>query len=355
MGKVANARGESKKLARASAGDVVFAGLDVHKRTVCIAVMVNGEIVKTWTVPYDVTAVGRSLEAYRPGLRGIVYEAGVTGFSLARALKAAGYPATVVAPSLTPRRAGECSKSDRLDSRKLVEYFSKGMLRAVAIPTEEQEADRQVMRLRDQCQRNVRRIKQQIKSFLLQHGIAEPKGLKDWSKASIEALRNLRLSEMLRFCLDRMLEAMKHLQEELAAIVAQLRALARTPRCSKAVEALDEHPGVGPITAMAVALELFDPRRFKRPDEVASYTGLAPRIAQSGEDRHAGKIFKTGRGELRALLIEAAWRWVDKDPHARTVFKRLARNTGCAQKAIVGMARQLSIRLWKRLLVATAA
>jgi transposase len=132
MSKVANVRSESKKALTVTAADKVFVGLDVHKRTVCIALMINGEIVKTWTVAYDAAAVARSLEIYRPALCGIVYEAGVTGFSLARALKGSGHPVTVVAPSLTPRRAGECSKSDRLDCRKLVDYFSKGMLRAVA-------------------------------------------------------------------------------------------------------------------------------------------------------------------------------------------------------------------------------
>jgi transposase len=82
----------------------------------------------------------------------------------------------MIAPSKTPQRPGPESKSDRLDWRKLVEYYAKGLLRAVAIPTEEQEADRQVGRLRGQRAKKVTRVKQQIKSFLLQYGIPEPLG-----------------------------------------------------------------------------------------------------------------------------------------------------------------------------------
>jgi len=352
MSKVAQKAGEGKRKMCLEEGDRVFVGLDVHKKSVHAALMVNGLIVKTWSMPYEPAVIAASLEPYRMAMCGVVYEAGPTGFSLARHLIAVGHAVTVAAPSKIPRPSGPQSKSDRLDCRRLVEFFANGQLKGVAIPTQTQEADRQVMRARGQCVSKVKRAKQQIKSFLLQHGIGEPDGLAHWSNASVQALRELKLNTQLRFCLDRLLEELAYLRGELKAIEVHLDKLARAPRLRKAVKVLDAHPAVGPVTAMAFALEVYSPERFTQDKAIAGYTGLAPKVHQTGVTRREGPLMKTGRGELRALLVEASWRWVTKDAHARQLFGHLVRNTGSKQKAIVGVARHLSIALWKRLIQA---
>ena len=350
MSKVARKVVEGKREMCLEVGDRVFVGLDVHKKTVHAALMVNGLIVKTWSMPYEPALIAASLEPWRPALCGVVYEAGPTGFSLARHLIALGYAVTVAAPSKIPRPSGPQAKSDRLDCRRLADFFAKGQLTGVAIPTETQEADRQVMRARGQCLRKVKRAKQQIKSFLLQHGIVEPDGLAHWSNASLRALRDLKLNAQLRFCLDRLLEELAYLRDELKAFEDHLGQLARTARLRKSIRALDAHPGVGPLTAMAFAVEVYSPKRFTQGKGIAGYTGLAPKVSQSGPTRREGPLMKTGRGELRALLVEASWRWVTKDTHGRQLFAHLVCNTGSKQKAIVGVARHLSIELWKRLI-----
>jgi transposase len=339
---------EGKWVGRLVEGDKVYIGLDVHKKTVFAALRVNGVNVKTWSMRYDIEVILASLEPYRQYLSGVVYEAGPTGYTLARALKAKGIAVTVIAPSKTPKRQGE-AKSDRLDCRNLAEYFANGQLREVVVPTEQQEADRQVYRAREQCISKVRRVKQQIKSLLMQYGVAEPAGLDKWSAASKEALTALKLRAELRFCLDQHLTELAYQEEELGRIEGKLRDLAETKRHKKAMAEVDAHVGVGPITTAAVTLQLFDPTRFRGSRQVTSFVGLAPRVSQSGETRREGGISKTGRAALRAMLIEASWLWIRKDPAAAKVFERLARNTGSRRKAIVGMARRLVIELWKRL------
>jgi len=352
VSKIARKMGEGKRKMCWKASDRVFVGLDVHKASAHAALMVNGMIVKTWSMPYDAAVIAASLEPYRAALCGVVYEAGPTGFSLARRLIALGYVVKVAAPSKTPQPSGPQAKSDRLDCRRLVDFYAKGELTFVAIPTETQEADRQVMRARGQCLGKVKRAKQQIKSFLLQHGIAEPEGLAHWSNGSLRSLRHLKLNAQLRFCLDQLLEELDCLRGELKAFEEHLDRLARTARLRKSIRTLDDHPGVGPLTAMAFAVEVFSPERFSQGKGIAGYTGLAPKISQSGATRRGGPLMKTGRGELRALLVEASWRWVSKDTHGRRLFAHLVRNTGSKQKAIVGVARHLSIELWKRLVQA---
>ena len=324
----------------------IYVGLDVHKRTVSVAVAQAGAIVGTWTTPMDVPAVVAALSVWGGQLALIVYEAGPTGYGLARALRRARLPVEVVAPGKTPRPANRGAKSDRLDCGELAVLAEKGLLRAVAVPTAQQEADRQVVRLRHELTDKQRRVKQQIKSLLLAYGLAEPPGLRDWTKEGVAALRTCALGRQLRLVLDTLLGELEQLLAWREQVDQALKRQAGERRLAVGVRRLDGHPGVGPLTAMTFAAEVYQPRRFANGRQVTSYVGLAPRVEQSGETRRGGPLIPAGRGRLRALLVEAAWRWVAADPAAAATYGRLRRNTGRGQKAIVGMARRLAVHLW---------
>jgi transposase len=323
-----------------------FVGLDVHKRTIHAAVWIGGHLARAWVMAANVEGVVAALAPYRAQIARVVYEAGPTGFCLARALGDAGLAVEVVAPGRTPRPAARQAKADRLDATVLAEYAAKGLLSPVAVPTALEEADRQVVRLREQLVRKRRAVKQQIKSFLLMHGVAEPAGLARWSLAARAALRALRLGPQLRACLDVLLELLEQIEAHVRRVERALRALAASERHSESAALARTHPGVGGVVAMSFLVEVYRGGRFGAPGEVASYIGLAPRVRQSGQTRRDGPIGRTGRPALRALLIEAAWRWRMHDAHARWVYARLVRNTGSAKKAIVALARRLAINLW---------
>lgn len=346
MNKVARGKVSGKSLT-VTAADRVYVGLDVHKKSIHAAVRLNGRIERHWVMPADYRQVLAKLEPLRGALQQVVYEAGPTGFGLARLLRSAGLPVEVVAPSKTPQKADQSAKSDRLDCFQLSEYSSAGLLRAVAIPSEAEEADRQVLRLRDQVIRKLRRVKQQIKSLLLQYGIGEPAGLKNWSAASVAALSKLVLGEELRYCLDELLIELGQLQAQVRRVHGRIEHLAETQRHAAAMAVLTSHPGVGPITGMTFRTELHHAERFTDAGQVAQYFGLAPRVRQSGGTRRDGPISKTGRGHARAMLVQAAWRWIAQDASAKAVYDRLVHNTGIPQKAIVGMARRLAVGLWR--------
>lgn len=326
-----------------------FVGLDVHKKTIHVAVWLEERIAATWVMVAQVTKVVAMLAPYRDTIGQVVYEAGPTGYALARALRQAGLVVEVVAPGRSPRPAAREQKADRLDAERLAEYAAKGLLVAVAVPTETQEADRQLVRLREQLVKKRRRVKQQVKSFLLQHGVAEPRGLSGWSRAALAALRALSLRATLRLCLDVLLDQLDELVAHVRRIERALRELAATARHAEAVALARTHPGVGAVVAMSYLVEVHRGGRFNEPGEVASYIGLAPRVRQSGETRRDGPIVRTGRASVRALLVEAAWRWRMHDPAAQRVFARVMRNTGSAKKAIVALARRLAINLWAML------
>lgn len=330
--------------------DSVYVGLDVHKRSVYAAVRINGELYKTKSLPAGPETVMKFLEKYLPGLKRVVYEAGPTGYGLARYLKSKGVPVEVLAPGNIPRAPGAKAKSDRLDCTKLAEEAENNrQLRPVAVPTEQQEARRQLIRLRNQVTEQKRRSKQRIRSLFLQYGIPEPVGSEFWNRKNRKEFRDLDLIPDLRFVLDNLLDDLTHWEERLKVVNGRLREMVKEPEHQKQLHLLQSHPGVGEVTAFQVLTELYQPERFENAKQVASYVGLAPSVRQSGETRKSGPLHKAGKNALRSALVESSWAWIRQDAEGARTFRRLARNTGNANKAIVGMARRLVIHLWTML------
>jgi transposase len=237
---------------RPEPGEAIHVGVDVHKATYSAAFYSDSRgLLATWVQPARPEVLIERLRPVREGVARVVYEAGPTGFGLARRLRAEGYAAQVIAPSKLLAPVGPEAKSDRLDCRRLAQLSAKGLLHPVRVPTEQEEADRQVLRLREQFVRKTRAVQSQIKSFLLQHGIAEPAGLGHWSKASVAALRGLELVPESRFCLDLLLDERAHAQEQVKRVTVRLKGLADAERHRAATAVMCTVPGVGVITAAA--------------------------------------------------------------------------------------------------------
>jgi transposase len=332
---------------RLTQNDDLYVGIDAHKKSLHIALWLNAAPTIDFVSPSDSKKLIETLSKLRPALRMVVYEAGPTGYSLARAMQNAGLPVSVVAPSKTPRQAAPDSKTDSLDARKLAEYAAKGLLRHITIPTIKQEAHRQLTRLREQLVAKQTRVKLQIKGFLLQHGIPQPQNLSHWSKPAIEHLKNIHLSEPLRYCLDTLIRELLFVAEQLKAAELQIKDTFGEKPLSAVCELLDTHPGIGPVIAAQFAAEIFNPKRFTDKTQLAKYVGLAPSVRQSGQTSRNGPILKTGRPQLRSMLIQGAWLWIRQDQDAYKTFCRLIHNTGQKNKAITAMARKLAIHLWR--------
>lgn len=326
----------------------VWIGLDVHKNSNHVALWSSQrDLIATWVTPSDPDTLCKQLSPLLPNTVRVVYEAGPTGYTLARKLTAAGFSTQVIAPSKVPRIPGKDAKSDRLDCRNLAKLASNQMLHPIHIPTGQEEADRQVLRLREQVLKKRRRIKQQIKSFLLLYSLKEPEGLAYWSKRAVNQLRTLDLGAELRFCLDMMLDELAQLEENLRRVTSKVRELSLSERYQQVVQLLCSVPGVGLLTAMIFSTELTNPGRFTHQRQVAKILGLAPRVSRSGESKREGRLMKSGNARVRTILVEAAWRWIRLDPAAKARFQQLLKNTGNPKKAITAMAHKLAIVLWR--------
>lgn len=246
-----------------------------------------------------------------------------------------------------PRENSKRPKTDRIDCKKLAMFDAKGMLHTVYVPTLQEDADRQVVRLREMVKKKLARVKQQIKCFLMYNGIPEPEGVKRFAKKGVQALHDLELSKELRFCLDELLDEYHYLTQRLKPVVKKVNEIAATERHKEAITRWRTIPSVSVLTAMTFRTEMMDLDRFDKGREIGMMLGLAPQIQSSGESRREGPITKTGNQRLRTMLVVTAWKWIMFDLSAEETFLRIYNNTRSKKKAIVAMARKLGIIMWR--------
>lgn len=350
MGKLAKVESFFNKI-KLTSDDEVFVGVDVHKKSYHVALYLNDMPAIDFRMCSEPQQLNEKLQPMAQSIKNIVYETGPTGYGLARHLIKGNLPAAVVATSRIPRSSAGDDKTDKLDSIKLAQYAAKGLLRPVTIPTPKQEADRQLYRMRHRQSIQFAKVKVQIKSFLLMHGIKEPDGLANWRVASVSELGDMRLLDTLRLSLDELLSDYDYFKNRIKVLNKVLAGNLDKGVLGRRMDLLKTHPGVGPVVACQFATELFHYKDFGSTRQLYKYLGLSPRVSQSGERSNSGSINKAANGRLRNNLVQAAWSWVRTDIEAKKCFYRICENCGgIRQKAIVAMARKMSGHLWAMLM-----
>ena len=234
------------------------------------------------------------------------YEAGPCGYGVHRLLTRLGHRCEVVAPALIPRKVGDKVKTDRRDAMMLAQTLRAGQLTAVWVPDEAHEAMRDLVRLRTQAMRDLRKSRQQLLSFLLRHGRNSP--YRHWTKMHRRWLgelvfahpaQHLALEEMLQ-----RIERAEALCDRLKAAILEL-----VPQWSLApvVQAIQALRGVSLLVAAVIVAEVGSFGRFASPRQLMAYLGLNPSEHSSGATIRRGAITKTGNTLARTCLVEAAW------------------------------------------------
>lgn len=322
-------------------------GIDVHKRTYHIALLRGHHDFYTWSTPSDNGRLVQQLLDLNISIAGVCHESGPTGFSLARLLQDASIPVIVAAPSKIPRSVSAGSKTDRLDCIKLARLVSTGMVKSIAIPAPVEEYERALLRRRHQVTDELRKCKQHIKAMFLYHGFTPPPEIEEWQSGSADALNAMELPIAMKMTLVSHVRELIFLKEELSTVTVQLNQIGRNPEHRAVTNALKSVPGVGDVVANTFLLEIFNPGRFTRKEEIAGYIGLAPMVHHSGEKTPRGHLVPVGQTRLRSLLVEAAWMWRSRDEYAASLYNKLYSRTKIPQKAITALARKLAIILWR--------
>ena len=286
--------------------------LDQHAATTVAAVLPPADRTAalhplTSDVPTILRFVAR---VQRQGAVRCCYEAGPGGFELQRALTTKGIPCDVIAPALIPRRAGDRIKTDRRDASQLAILYRAGALTAIHIPTEQEEAARDLLRCREDIRADLLRARHRLSKFLLRHGRRFTGTKKAWSKRHDAWLRAQTWPIVASDQTHRAyLRAVDEIVARLRTVEDDLRALLELEPLRARVARLRCFRGVDDLTALTIAAELGDPRRFATAPSVMAYVGLVPSEHSSGARRARGGITKTGNAHLRRVLVESAWHY----------------------------------------------
>jgi transposase len=238
------------------------------------------------------------------------YEAGPCGFELQRALTQAGIHCDIIAPALIPRRPGDRIKTDRRDAAHLAVLYRAGALTAIHIPTEQEEAARDLLRCREDIRVDLLRARHRLSKFLLRHGRRFTATKKAWSKRHEAWLRAQAWPlPALEHTHQAYLRTVDEALARLRAVEQDLRALLELEPLRPRVERLRCFRGIDDLTALTIAAELGDARRFATAPSTMAYVGLVPSEHSSGTRQARGAITKTGNAHLRRVLVEAAWHY----------------------------------------------
>jgi transposase len=290
----------------------VCIGLDTHKAKIAVAVADPGrlgEVRFQGEIANTPDAVRRLLERLgdKHGKLDVVYEAGPCGYGLHRQITALGHACTVVAPSLVPVRAGNRVKTNRRDAVTLARLHRAGELTAVWIPDPAHEAMRDLIRVRTAAMETVRRARQQLQGFLLRHDRVFT-GRKTWSPAHRRWLAGLRFAHPAQqIVLQEQIDAIAEAERRRDRLDEQIRELVRDWPLAPVVTALQAMRGVAFLSAVVLAAEVGDFRRFANPRQLMAWLGLVPSEHSSGAKIERGGITKAGNGRARRVLVEGAW------------------------------------------------
>ena len=282
-----------------------WVGLDVHARSVVAGVLdaESGEL-RTRRVPVRVEETVGWLGSLPAPVR-VAYEAGPTGYGLARACLEAGIACTVAAPSRIRRAPADRVKTDRRDAELLARLLRMGELVAVRVPEPHQEAARDLARAREDARGDLMRARHRLSKLLLRHGLVYDGSA--WTLAHDAWLRRQRFeSRPLVLAFDECYGAVLQTRTRRDALDRAIAELAATAPFAETVNRLVCLRGVSTLTAFALTVELGDWTRF-RPQSLAPFLGLTPSEDSTGEKRRLGAITKTGNTHARRLLVEAAW------------------------------------------------
>jgi transposase len=325
-----------------------YVGLDVHKNSVVVAVAeASGGDAKVWgRIDSNSATVERTLDRLGgPQQVQACYEAGPTGYDLARRLHEAGYRCDVVAPSLVPS-ANRRVKTDHRDAVGLAEFLRSGHLVAVAIPDAATEAVRDLVRARDAAKRAERVARQQLDKLLLRHG-RHWSGATNWTQGHWAWLRSQRFEERaLQVAFDDGVGAVEAATERVAALTSAIGEVVPTWSAGPLVRALQAFRGIQLVTAATVVAEIGDFARFPHPRRLMAYLGLMPSRHQSGETNRGGPITRMGNSHVRRVLVEAAWSYRMRPRLSKAIA---ARNAGVSA-GVRGIAWKAQRRLHKRYL-----
>jgi transposase len=329
---------------------MLHAGLDLSRRRLDFCLLdERGETVEVGSAPPDregLRALTDRLDGYGQPIRAAIESMNGARF-VHDQLELRGWEVEIADAARAKGLAPLACKTDRIDAWVLAELSRRELVPAIWLPDPEVRAERERARFRLHLVRHRSSLKHRVHSVLLAHG--RPCPVSDLFGVSGRALlERLALPQPWAGSVRASLRLIDQLDEQIGGCEAELRRLgadhAYVPR-------LLTVPGVGWVLAYTIAAEIGDIARFSSASKLSGYTGLCPRVYQSGSSDRRGSLAKQGPKYLRWALVEAAVH-ASKHPLYRDRYQRTKQRLGKQRGprvAQVDLARRLAEAIWHML------
>jgi transposase len=304
---------------------MTLVGLDVHARQTHAAVLDpdSGEIgvSRLGMAPLEVASF---LEGLGPAVLA-VYEAGPTGFGLARAARERGIDVRVAAPGSIPKGSGDRVKTDRRDAIRLARLLAAGELSFAFVPSVADEHFRDLVRAIEDGRGDLMRARHRLGKFLLRRGERYPGPGRAWTRAHMTWLRALSLPDPCsRATFADYLASVELLIGRRASLLAALEQQIPESSHAPVIARLRCFRGIDTLSAAGLCAELGHFARFPRPGRLAGFLGIVPSERTSDTKRRQGAITKAGPPHARRLLVEAAQHYRHQPAIGQTLARRQA-------------------------------
>jgi transposase len=341
----------------------IHLGLDVHKNTISVGVLEpDVQVPVTDKISSDPDAVRRLVARFNdPGRLRACYEAGPTGYELARQLRCLGVSCEVIAPSLIPTAPGDRVKTDKRDCQRLTRLHRAGELVAIRVPTVPEEAVRDLCRARADMVIDQARARHRLGKFLLRHGRVW-RGGDNWTVKHRTWINALRFDEpALKATFDRYRATLTAREAAVGSIEADLAQYYTRAPFADPVARLAAYRGITHLGALTLASEVCDWRRFPTAGAFMGLCGLVPSEYSSGQRTRRGHITHAGNLHLGTQLVESAWSYKSHPAVGVAIARRHAglppevtAHAWKAQLRLTGRFRRLDARKTSRNVVVTA-
>ena len=232
------------------------------------------------------------------------YEAGCLGYTLYNQLNKVGIKCVILAPTTMLTQQGNRIKTDKRDAHLIAQCLCCGGYHPAYVPTAEDNAVKEYIRMRDDHKLALKKIKQQINALVLRHGFKYTGTT--WTIKHVTWLKKLELAPMIRETLNEYLATCDELSAKIERYDNRIEEIASQKRYKEDAEKLGCFLGIRTHTALSLIVETGDFKRFARGNIYAAFLGLAPGEHSSSTSINRLGISKAGNVHLRCLLIEAA-------------------------------------------------
>jgi len=321
-----------------------FVALDLHKYYVVVAAANRDQEVVLKPKRLAISDLAAWAKANLLPTDQVVVESTANAWTVHDMVKPFVQRCLVADPRQVKWIANAAVKTDKQDVLKLAKLLAAGLIPEVWVPPVAVRELRALIAHRTSLVRTQTRVKNRLHSIVHRFALQPPEG-QAFADKNREWWQDLPLSPTEQLRLRQDLRTLDLLKQELEETEGELHRLSTIPPWKDFVPYLVQLPGFGLITTMSVLAAIGDISRFPSDKHLVGYAGLGAGIHESGLTHQGKGITKTGRRDLRRVLVEAAWVATNTHPYWKEQFERLLRHKN-KNLAIVAISRRLLVTVW---------